>query len=84
MHLGGEDFDNKLVEYCIQQFCSKNRDIKEDQIRENKKAMKRLKLSCEKSKRLLSITEEIVVEIDNFYEDETLQIKVSRDRKSVV
>ena len=52
MHLGGEDFDNKLVEYCIQDFCSKNKDIKEEQIRENKKAMKRLKLACERSKRL--------------------------------
>ena len=80
MHLGGEDFDNKLVEYCIQEFCSKNKDITEEQIRENKKGMKRLKLACEKSKRLLSITEEIVIEVDNFYEDETLQIKVTRPK----
>ena len=80
MHLGGEDFDNKLVEYCIQDFCSKNKDIKEEQIRENKKAMKRLKLACERSKRLLSISEEIDIEVDNFYEDETLQIKVTRPK----
>ena len=80
MHLGGEDFDIKLVEYCIQEFCSKNKNITEAQIRENKKGMKRLKLACEKSKRLLSITEEIVIEVDNFYEDETLQIKVSRPK----
>ena len=80
MHLGGEDFDNKLVEYCIQEFCSKNKNITEEQIRENKKGMKRLKLACEKSKRLLSITEEIVIEVDNFYEDETLQIKVTRPK----
>ena len=78
MHLGGEDFDNKLVEYCIQEFCSKNKNIQEDQIRENKKGMKRLKIACEKSKKLLSIAEEIDIEVDNFYEDETLQIKVSR------
>ena len=78
MHLGGEDFDNKLVEYCIQEFCSKNRDIQEDQIRGNKKGMKRLKIACEKSKKLLSITEEIIIEVDNFYEDETLQINISR------
>ena len=80
MHLGGEDFDNKLVEYCIQEFCSKNKNITEEQIRENKKGMKRLKLACEKSKKLLSITEEIVIEVDNFYEDETLQIKVTRPK----
>jgi len=80
MHLGGEDFDNKLVENCIQEFCSKNKDITEEQIRENKKGMKRLKLACEKSKKLLSITEEIVIEVDNFYEDETLQIKVTRPK----
>ena len=76
-HLGGEDFDNKLVDYCIQDFCSKTK-IEEKEIRNNKKAIKRLKIACEKSKRLLSFSEEITISIDNFYNDETLYTKVSR------
>ena len=80
MHLGGEDFDNKLVEYCIQQFCAKNKDIKEETVRENKKGMKRLKIACEKSKKLLSITEEITIEVDNFYNDETLELKITKTK----
>ena len=77
MHLGGEDFDQKLVEYCIQDFCSKN-SIPENEIRENKKGIKRLKLACEKSKRLLSISAEIPIYIDNFHGDEALYVKVTR------
>ena len=76
-HLGGEDFDHKLVEYCLQQFCSKN-SLEEDTVRKNVKSMKRLKIACEKSKRLLSISTEIPICVDNFYEDITLYITVTR------
>jgi L1 cell adhesion molecule like protein len=76
-HLGGEDFDNRLVKYCLQQFCSKN-GFSEDEVKKNVKSMKRLKIACEKSKRLLSISTEIPVTVDNFYDDETLYIKITR------
>ena len=78
-HLGGEDFDYKLVEYCLQQFCSKFK-FTEDEVRKNAKAMKRLKLACEKSKRLLSISMEIPIYVDYFYNDETLYVTVTRAR----
>ena len=76
-HLGGEDFDQKLVDYCIQEFCARTK-LEENEIRNNKKGIKRLKLACEKSKRLLSISEEIPIYVDNFYYDETLYIKITR------
>ena len=76
-HLGGEDFDNKLVDYCIQDFCAKTK-LNENDVRNNKKAIKRLKIVCEKSKRLLSFSEEITISVDNFYNEETLYTKVSR------
>jgi len=49
-HLGGEDFDNKLVEYCSADFLKK----KGVDIRNNKRAMRRLRTQCEKAKRILS------------------------------
>ena len=77
-HLGGEDFDNKLVEYCLREFCTKY-SINENEIRiNNTKGMKRLKIACEKSKRLLSISMEIPIVVDNFYQDETLYIVITR------
>ena len=76
-HLGGEDFDQKLVDYCIQEFCSKN-SLSEEDVKKNKKALKRLKIVCEKSKRLLSVSTEIPIYVDNFYNDETLYIKITR------
>jgi len=49
-HLGGEDFDNVLVDYCITQFKKKTGlDIKN-----NARAMRRLRTQCEKTKRILS------------------------------
>lgn len=51
-HLGGEDFDNKLVEYCTQQFQM----TKKVDIRGDKKALRRLRTQCEKAKRMLSTT----------------------------
>jgi len=49
-HLGGEDFDNKLVEYCAAEFLKK----KGVDIRNNKRAMRRLRTQAERAKRILS------------------------------
>merc|ERR1712232_876515 len=49
-HLGGEDFDNVLVDFCITQFKNQTGiDIKD-----NARAMRRLRTQCEKTKRILS------------------------------
>ena len=40
--------------------------------------MKRLKIACEKSKRLLSFSTQIPIYVDNFYNEETLYITVTR------
>ena len=67
-----------LVEYCLREFCNKY-SINENEIRiNNTKGMKRLKIACEKSKRLLSISMEIPIVVDNFYQDETLYIVITR------
>ena len=60
-HLGGEDFDNKLMRYCIQEF-------KEDtgiDIENNQKVLRRLKVACEKAKRELSLSQQVEIDIDS-------------------
>jgi len=49
-HLGGEDFDNRLVEFCIAEFKKKTG----LDISNNPRATRRLRTACEKAKRILS------------------------------
>jgi L1 cell adhesion molecule like protein len=49
-HLGGEDFDMKLVDYCREDFKRKTG----VDIRNNPRALRRLRTQCEKAKRILS------------------------------
>ncbi|XP_074272595.1 heat shock cognate 70 kDa protein 2-like isoform X2 [Silene latifolia] len=59
-HLGGRDFDNRLVDHFAAEFQRKhNKDVTG-----NPKAMSRLRVACEKAKKLLSSTVETVVDID--------------------
>lgn len=63
-HLGGEDFDNNVVDYFIEQFRKKH---KKD-ISSNKRAVRRLRTSCERAKRTLSSSSEACIEIDSLFE----------------
>ena len=72
-HLGGEDFDNELMNYCIRSFKEEtNLDITEQ------KAIRRLKIACENAKILLSLQKETIIELDNICGDEDLNIKITR------
>ncbi|KAF8402896.1 hypothetical protein HHK36_010988 [Tetracentron sinense] len=63
-HLGGEDFDNRMVNHFVKEFLRKhNKDISG-----NPKALRRLKTSCEKAKRTLSSIAQTTIEIDSLYE----------------
>lgn len=77
--LGGEDFDNKLTEYCLQEFQKKHKvnitDIDKNTL---KRIKNRLHLACEKAKRTLSITTEATIEIDSLYNGIDFEQKVSR------
>ncbi|XP_024163805.1 heat shock cognate 70 kDa protein [Rosa chinensis] len=59
-HLGGEDFDNKMVNYCAEQFKRKH-DL---DVSGNSRALTRLKNACEKAKRRLSFTSSVDIDID--------------------
>jgi len=60
-HLGGEDFDNILVNHFTQEFKRKNN----IDITENKRSLRRLRTSCEKAKRTLSSGNTASIEIDS-------------------
>ncbi|XWS43702.1 hypothetical protein CRYUN_Cryun16bG0126200 [Craigia yunnanensis] len=62
-HLGDEDFDNRMVNHFVQEFRRKNKDISG-----NPRALRRLRIACEREKRTLSSTAQTTIEIDSLYE----------------
>ncbi|XP_031485421.1 heat shock cognate 70 kDa protein-like isoform X2 [Nymphaea colorata] len=75
-HLGGEDFDNRMVDYFVEQIKRKH---KKD-ISTNHKALRSLRLHCEKAKRVLSANNvyEAVIEVDALYEGTDFASSISR------
>jgi heat shock protein 1/8 len=73
-HLGGEDFDNILVEYCANEFKRKTKfDIKD-----NARSLRRLRTACERAKRILSTATQTNVEVDSLYEGTDLMVTITR------
>lgn len=75
-HLGGEDFDNRLVNYFVEEFKRKH---KKD-LSGNARALRRLRTSCERAKRTLSSSTEASIEIDALYDGVDFYSKISRAR----
>merc|ERR1719194_245606 len=73
-HLGGEDFDNVLVDFCIAAF-KKQTGI---DIKGNARAMRRLRTQCEKAKRILSATKQTDIEVDALSEGEDFMYTLTR------
>jgi len=75
-NIGGEDFDNKLIEYCSNEF----KRINNIDIMNNPKALIRLKKECEKAKKILSSSKKYVIEIDEIINGIDLNIEIIRDK----
>merc|ERR1712055_146590 len=73
-HLGGEDFDNRLVDHFVKEFLRKN---KKD-ITGNKRALRRLRTACERAKRTLSASAQANIEIDSLFEGEDYYTSITR------
>jgi len=76
-HLGGEDFDNRLVDFCMQDFKRKNRG---KDIAGNQRAIRRLRTQCERAKRTLSSSTTATVVIDSLFEGIDYEASISRAR----
>ncbi len=77
-YLGGEDFDNKLVTYCLNEFSKMNKSISIVQLVTNKKVLSKLKAACERAKKTLSTSSISSIEIDSLYEGIDFSITISR------
>ncbi|KAJ8894687.1 hypothetical protein PR048_007352 [Dryococelus australis] len=75
-HLGGEDFDNRLVSHFCDEF---QRKFKKD-LRGNTRAVRRLRTACERAKRTLSSSTEASLEIDALHEGVDFYAKITRAR----
>jgi len=75
-HLGGEDFDNRLVNHFVQEFKRKH---KKD-LTTNARALRRLRTACERAKRTLSSSAQTSIEIDSLYEGVDFYTSITRAR----
>lgn len=75
-HLGGEDFDNRLVNHFAQEFKRKH---KKD-LSTNKRALRRLRTACERAKRTLSSSTQASIEIDSLFEGTDFYTSITRAR----
>jgi heat shock protein 1/8 len=75
-HLGGEDFDNRMVNHFVQEFKRKH---KKD-LSVNKRALRRLRTSCERAKRTLSSSTQASIEIDSLFEGIDFYSTITRAR----
>merc|ERR1711976_1108848 len=75
-HLGGEDFDNRMVDHFVNEFERKH---KKD-IKGNKRALRRLRTACERAKRTLSASAQANIEIDSLFEGIDFYTSITRAR----
>merc|ERR1712158_160161 len=75
-HLGGEDFDNRMVNHFVQEFKRKHR----KDLTQNKRSLRRLRTACERAKRTLSASAQASIEIDSLFEGIDFYTSITRAR----
>ena len=73
-HLGGSDYDNRLVDYCKQEINKKHK----IDVTNNPKALRRLKTACETAKKILSSSMNTTVEVDSLADGIDFSINITR------
>merc|ERR1711865_1250582 len=73
-HLGGEDFDNRLVDFCMAEFKKKSK----IDISTNNRSLRRLRTQCEKAKRTLSSAHQAPIECETLKGGEDFTFTLSR------
>merc|ERR1712021_127195 len=75
-HLGGEDFDNRMVDHFLTDFKRKYR----KDMSKNHRALRRLRTACERAKRTLSSSAQAHIEIDSLFEGVDFNSTITRAR----
>lgn len=73
-HLGGQDFDTRIVEWAMDEFRKKTK----IDVRSNSKAVARLRLAAERAKKTLSTANQATIEIDSLAEGQDFQVTLTR------
>ena len=73
-HLGGEDFDHRIMEYFIKLYKKK----KGKDVRKDNRAVQKLRREVEKAKRALSSSHQVQIEIDSFFEGDDFAETLTR------
>eukprot|EP00927_Polykrikos_kofoidii_P050029 TRINITY_DN4398_c0_g1_i5.p1 TRINITY_DN4398_c0_g1~~TRINITY_DN4398_c0_g1_i5.p1 ORF type:complete len:648 (-),score=150.57 TRINITY_DN4398_c0_g1_i5:83-1963(-) len=76
-HLGGEDFDNRIVDFCVQDFKRKNQGRDPSK---SHRAIRRLRTQCERAKRTLSSSTQVLIEVDSLFDGIDYSCHLSRAR----
>jgi len=79
-HLGGEDIDNVLVDYFVDDFKRKNGKVIDRNTNSGKKTIRRLRTACERAKRTLSTSTSANIEIDSLYDGIDFYSSITRAR----
>merc|ERR1712151_1237607 len=75
-HLGGEDFDNRMVDFFLQEFKRRHR----KDMSKNQRALRRLRTACERAKRTLSSSTQAHLEIDSLFDGIDFNSTITRAR----
>jgi L1 cell adhesion molecule like protein len=75
-HLGGEDFDNRMVDYFLQDFKRRHR----KDMSSNQRSLRRLRTACERAKRTLSSSTQAHIEIDSLFDGIDYNSTITRAR----
>ena len=73
-HLGGQDFDNRIVDWAVSEFQKKHK----IDLRSNAKALGRLRLAAERVKKTLSISTQSMLEVDSIADGIDMQLMLTR------
>merc|ERR1712137_212937 len=74
-HLGGEDFDSRMVNHFVQEFKRKNKGM---DFTTNPRSLRRLRTACERAKRTLSSSTSAAIEIDALFEGIDFYTSITR------
>jgi len=77
-HLGGEDFDNCMVEWCLKKIEEKHGKNAAKVIKSSSRSTLRLRRACESAKRMLSLAHEALVEVDSLIDGEAFSTTLTR------
>merc|ERR1712165_524185 len=75
-HLGGEDFDNRMVDYFLTDFKRRHR----KDMSKNQRSLRRLRTACERAKRTLSSSTQAHIEIDSLFDGIDFNSTITRAR----